>query len=241
MNNIIYSAIVKEKHVILCEYTEYTGNFNQMLINFIKFIQNSSYKSFKSKIIIDNYQIFCIKDNFIYYVIFTSTLEKNEENILFSFLISIKNILLNKIPLNELKNKKPLSLKNFIPILKENMLTFNENSNKFVNNSNNEIISNLFEYQPKNFDDNQISILSTKKDNDKYNSVINDDMILYNNKKYLNELLLVETSSNNTKSTSLFSFRSQNIKCNCRYITIIIIIIIVFIIIVFLVLYLFII
>ena len=239
MNNIIYSAIVKEKHVILCEYTEYTGNFNQMLINFIKFIQNSSYKSFKSKIIIDNYQIFCIKDNFIYYVIFTSTLEKNEENILFSFLISIKNILLNKIPLNELKNKKILSLKNFIPILKENMLTFNENSNKFVNNSNNEIISNLFEYQPKNFDDNQISILSTKKDNDKYNSVINDDMILYNNKKYLNELLLVETSSNNTKSTSLFSFRSQNIKCNCRYITIIIIIIIVFIIIVFLVLYLF--
>ena len=239
MNNIIYSAIVKEKHVILCEYTEYTGNFNQMLINFIKFIQNSSYESFKSKIIIDNYQIFCIKDIFIYYVIFTSTLEKNDENILFSFLISIKNILLNKIPLNELKNKKPLSLKNFIPILKENMLTFNENNNKFMNNSNNEIISNLFEYQPKNFDDNQISILSTKKDNDKYNSVINDDMILYNNKKYLNELLLVETSSNKTKSTSLFSFRSQNIKCNCRYITIIIIIIIVFIIIVFLVLYLF--
>ena len=239
MNNIIYSAIVKEKHVILCEYTEYTGNFNQMLINFIKFIQNSSYESFKSKIIIDNYQIFCIKDNFIYYVIFTSTLEKNDENILFSFLISIKNILLNKIPLNELKNKKPLSLKNFIPILKENMLTFNENNNKFMNNSNNEIISNLFEYQPKNFDDNQISILSTNKDNDKYNSVINDDMILYNNKKYLNELLLVETSSNNTKSTSLFSFRPQNIKCNCRYITIIIIIIIVFIIIVFLVLYLF--
>ena len=239
MNNIIYSAIVKEKHVILCEYTEYTGNFNQMLINFIKFIQNSSYESFKSKIIIDNYQIFCIKDIFIYYVIFTSTLEKNDENILFSFLISIKNILLNKIPLNELKNKKPFSLKNFLPILKENILAFNKNNNKFVNNSNNEIISNLIEYQPKNYDENKyfFTILSKKKVHDENNNVDYNNMLLYNNKKNLDELLLVETSSNETKSTSLFSFRPQNNKC-CKYATIIILIII-FIFLVLFVLYLF--
>ena len=118
MNNIIYSAIIREKHVILCEYTEYTGNYNQMLINYIKLIQNSSNKSFKSKNIIGNYQIFCIKDNIIYYVLFTSASEKNEENNFFSFLISIKNILLNKLPLSELKNKKPFSLKNFLPVLK---------------------------------------------------------------------------------------------------------------------------
>ena len=239
MNNIIYSAIIKEKHVILCEYTEYTGNFNQFLINFIKCIQNSSNKSFKSKIIIGNYQIFCIKDNFIYYVLFTSALEKNEENIFFSFLINIKNILLNKIPLNELKNKKPFSLKNFLPILKENILAFNKNNNKFVNNSNNEIISNLIEYQPKNYDENKyfFTILSKKKVHDENNNVDYNNMLLYNNKKNLDELLLVETSSNETKSTSLFSFRPQNNKC-CKYATIIILIII-FIFLVLFVLYLF--
>ena len=213
MNNIIYSAIIKEKHVILCEYTEYTGNFNQMLINFIKFIQNSSYKSFKSKIIIDNYQIFCIKDNFIYYVLFTSALEKNEENIFFSFLINIKNILLNKIPLNELKNKKPFSLKNFLPILKENILAFNKNNNKFVNNSNNEIISNLIEYQPKNYDENKyfFTILSKKKVHDENNNVDYNNMLLYSNKNnlkinfynFFNFIILNKYNTNKTKNIKI--------------------------------------
>ena len=238
MNNIIYSAIIREKHVILCEYTEYTGNYNQMLINYIKLIQNSSNKSFKSKNIIGNYQIFCIKDNIIYYVLFTSASEKNEENNFFSFLISIKNILLNKLPLSELKNKKPFSLKNFLPVLKENMLKFNKNNNNFVNNSNNEIISNLVEYQPQNYDENRFffSILSKKKVQNENNNVDYNNMLLYSNKNNLDELLLVETSSNKTKSTSLFSFRPQN-KC-CKYTTIIIMIII-FIFIVLFVLYLF--
>ena len=119
MNNILYSAIIKEKNVILCEYTEYTGNFNQILQKFIKILQNSQNKTFKSKIIIGNYQIFCIKENIIYYVLFTQISEKNEDNIFFSFLLNIKNALLNKFPLNELENKKSFSLKIFLPILKE--------------------------------------------------------------------------------------------------------------------------
>jgi len=85
MNNIIYSAIIKEKNVILCEYTEYTGNFNQILKKFIKLIENSPNKTFKCKFIIGNYQIFCIKENFIYYILFTAILEKNEEIIFLAF------------------------------------------------------------------------------------------------------------------------------------------------------------
>ena len=227
MNNILYSAIIKEKNVILCEYTEYTGNFNQILQKFIKILQNSQNKTFKSKIIIGNYQIFCIKENIIYYVLFTQISEKNEDNIFFSFLLNIKNALLNKFPLNELENKKSFSLKIFLPILKENISTFNKNNQKFVNKSNTEIISNLIDYYPKNNDENNyiFPILSMEKVHDESNNVDNNSKLLYNNKSNLDELLLVETSTSKTKS-SLFSFHPQNNKC-CKITTIIILIVII--------------
>ena len=44
--SIIYSLIAKDKDRILCDYSEFTGNFEQITVKLLKKVQNESIATF---------------------------------------------------------------------------------------------------------------------------------------------------------------------------------------------------
>ena len=87
--NIIYSALFREKHTILCEYTECSGNFSQIITNIIQEIImkfENPLNSYRTYFYYGKYSIFVIKTDKIY--LLTMIPNKNSKNtdIIFSLL-----------------------------------------------------------------------------------------------------------------------------------------------------------
>lgn len=213
--NIVYSAIIKEKHTILSEFTECSGNFSQIIEHIIKeVIMNfkdppSIYRTY---FYYGKYAIYLIKYKKVYIIIMFPNVKINNTEIVFSLLYcffeKLKSI--KELDLDHMGKMRPYSLKDFSSVFKEQILKFNSNSEAFISNLKNSNDFFPYDLEDRNFEANiELPILSNiqvhaeKQKNDEeikeeqeismrksYNSITQDsfkDDIL---RQYKNEKLL---------------------------------------------------
>lgn len=180
--NIIYSSIFREKHTILSEYTECSGNFSQIMTHIMKEVimkfENPPIQ-YRTYFYYGKYAIFLIKYQKLYIIImFPNTKIQNNE-IIFALLYSIFEKLNTQkdIDLEKISKMKAYSLSQFTKVFKEQINEFNSNCNKFIQylKYGNQFI--VFEPFEDRYFDSQIElpILSNEQvhDDKKLNS--NDD------------------------------------------------------------------
>ena len=204
--NIIYSAIVREKHTILSEYTECSGNFSQIITHIMTEIImrfENPLNSYRTYFYIGKYAIFLIKYQKIYILIMFPNTKINNIDIIFSLLYSFFQKLQKEkdIDFEKMTKMRAYSLSHFSDIFKEQIEKFNSNNNSF-----NSFLANITEfslYEPfknRNFEtDIQLPILSItqvhnennnkNKDNDNYmdkdKDKVKDDNEITNKNTYL--------------------------------------------------------
>ena len=134
--NIVYTCILKEKHTILSEYTECSGNFSQIMEHIMKEIilkfENPP-TSYRTYFYIGKYTIFLIKYKKLYIIIMFPVVNINNKEIIFTLLFSLYD---------KLKSKKEINVDNvskirgytldFSSVFKEKIKDFYSNSNSFI-------------------------------------------------------------------------------------------------------------
>jgi hypothetical protein len=164
---LLYSVIVRLKQVVLCEFTDYTGNFSLITKLVSKKFNELEYKNneIKLKFIVGNYKVYCLKFNYLYIItclINSKKIDLNLDSNIFCYLFEIKKNLLSKIKIEDLKDKKAYSLSNYLDNLKKLTKKFNNNNKVFHNNLNK--IKNIVDDENLNdkiFDEKSIYSLST--------------------------------------------------------------------------------
>ena len=134
--NIIYSAILRQKHTILSEYTECSGNFSQIITVIIKDVVmkfENPPNSYRTYFYYGKYAFFIIKSESIYLLTMIPNTKNNNTDKIFSLLYCLyenfKNT--NKINFSEASKMKPYSLAECSSIFKENIKCFCQNINSF--------------------------------------------------------------------------------------------------------------
>lgn len=135
--NIIYTCIMREKHTILSEFTECSGNFAQIIEHIKKEIINNFQappKIYRTYFNYGKYSIFLIKNNKLYILIMFPNTKINNTEIIFSLLYCLYEKLKSKkeINLENISKMRAYSLKDFSLFLKEQITKFNSNSESFI-------------------------------------------------------------------------------------------------------------
>ena len=95
----IYSVIIREKHTILSEYTEFSGNFSQIITQIMKDIilkiENIP-NICRIYFYYGKYAIFFLKYNKLYIITMFPNVKLNNKEIIFAFLYSIFDSLISK-------------------------------------------------------------------------------------------------------------------------------------------------
>ena len=149
--NIVYSSIMREKHTILSEYTECSGNFSQIIEHIMKEVINKFENPpdiYRTYFFYGRYAIFLIKYNKMYILIMFPNKVINNNEIIFALLYSIFEKLKTKkqFDLKTISKMRAYTLKDFSSVLKEEIQKFNSNCQSFITylKYNNEFNS----YQP---------------------------------------------------------------------------------------------
>ena len=135
---LVYTSIVREKHTILSEYTEFSGNFSQILIQIMKDIimkLDNIPDMCRSYFFYGKYSIFFLKHKKIYLItMFPSITLKNKE-IIFAFLYSIYDSLKTKKDINieKMDKMKAYSLSSFVNVLSDKNKLFKTNYESLIN------------------------------------------------------------------------------------------------------------
>jgi len=222
---LLYSVILRFKKVVLCEFTEYTGNFSYIIklvskkFNELEYDKNNE---IKSKFIIGNYKVYCLKFNYLYFItclLNSNKMDLNIDSNIFCYLFEVKINLLSKIKIEDLKEKKAYSLSNYLDNLKKLTKKFNSNNKIFHNNLNK--IKNIINDENLNdkiFDENSIYSLSTEEvhsNSDKINlSSLKESELDIKTKSTLDDMLIV-TEENNQ---SIISRDEGNNENNINYV-----------------------
>lgn len=133
--NIIYSSIMREKHTILSDYTECSGNFAQIIEHIMKEIINKFEEPpniYRTYFYYGQYAIFLIKYNKIYILIMFPNTKINNNEIIFSLLYSLFEKLKTTNDLEKIAKMKAYTLNHFSEIIKEQINTFNSNCQAFI-------------------------------------------------------------------------------------------------------------
>jgi hypothetical protein len=115
---IYYCLIAKKSNIILCEYTEYSGNFQQYTMQLLAKVEAESMKTFELEDFLFHYinedglTILCMTDK---------TMQKK---IAFAFMQDIRKTLIGIYSMRELENAKAYSLSTFIDKLREKVVWF---------------------------------------------------------------------------------------------------------------------
>ena len=117
--SLIYSLISHKPDIVLCEHTEYNGNFMQIIRSIL---QKGVKDNIKCVIPYDKYKIHYITEDGITYLSFSEELK--DENA-FAFLIDIKRKLLKNNTVESLLSMSTFSLENFSKVLKQYMIYYN--------------------------------------------------------------------------------------------------------------------
>ena len=166
---IVYSAIIREKHTILAEYTEFSGNFSQIITQIMKDIimkfENIPNIT-RSYFFYGKYALFFLKYKKLYIITMFPNIKLNNKEIIFAFLYSIFDELKSKkeIDIEKMDKMKAYSLTEFSKIFEDKIKLFNSDFNSFIN-----FIKNLkefpnYEIKERNFESNiQLPVLSKEQ------------------------------------------------------------------------------
>ena len=122
--SLIYSLISKNKDTVLCEYTDFKGNFQQISR---VILQKGIKKDSKYIINYDKYNIHYINENSITFLLLD---EEVNDDIAFSFLTDLKNEILKFYSFDDLKNYSTDQLKNGVDIIKKLINYYNNNPSR---------------------------------------------------------------------------------------------------------------
>jgi hypothetical protein len=151
--SIIYTVITKNFKSVLCEFTEYNGNFEQIS----PLILSEQEKNFCLKKVIDydDYTFYLINKNlcidhqnlnngfYINIMCLVNKENKPSKNIIFEYLTDLFNKLVKDNSIESLQTCRAYSLENFNEVLKTMMMKFNKTIEKnkrieTINNDNND-------------------------------------------------------------------------------------------------------
>ena len=133
---IVYSSIIREKHKILSEYTECSGNFSQIII----YIMNEVILKFENPpeiyrtyFFYGKYALFLLKYKKLYISIMFPNVKINNKEIIFSLLYCFFDKLksLKGLDLETISKMREYSL-NFTDIFKEQINKFNKDCTSFI-------------------------------------------------------------------------------------------------------------
>lgn len=201
---LVYTSIVREKHTILSEYTEFSGNFSQILIQIMKDIimkLDNIPDMCRSYFFYGKYSIFFLKHKKIYLItMFPSITLKNKE-IIFAFLYSIYESLKTKKDINieKMDKMKAYSLSSFVNVLSDKNKLFKTNNESFINLIKNLQLFPEFDIGEKHYETElQLPVLS-KAQAHAEKKIKEEDM------KYLDDIDVDFKSPNNKSFTSFNS------------------------------------
>ena len=168
---IIYLAVIREKHTILSEYTECSGNFLQIIKYIMTEIIMKSYApkiKYKSNFIFGKYIFYILKDQKCYIIIMLPYSTYINSDQLYSLLVSLYIKLTKKITdITKFNKMKPYSLSSFTEELSNQYKLFNEDNKifdeflpKLVEFEDFEINTEYTEYNINNIEETQLPILS---------------------------------------------------------------------------------
>jgi hypothetical protein len=147
--NAIYTAVIKKKNIILSEYTDYSGNFEQTIKKIMKNISDKNIENdiYKATIFISKLKIFILKKSEIYLILISDIKEYDEEknNYAFCFLYSIATKLYELYNPEELKHAKAFTLIDFKKILEQHITNFRSNIKYYK-----EYLQNISSYTTEN-------------------------------------------------------------------------------------------
>ena len=89
---LVYSVIIRAKHPILSEYTEFSGNFSQIIVEIMKEIImkfEDIPNICRTYFFYGKYALFFLKYNKVYIITMLPNIKLNNKEIIFAFLYSI--------------------------------------------------------------------------------------------------------------------------------------------------------
>jgi len=181
---LVYSAIIREKHTILSEYTEFSGNFSQIITQIMKEIilkLENIPKIYRTYFYYGKYSIFCLKYNKVYIITMFPNIRVNNKEIIFAFLYSIFDSLKSKkgIDIEKLEKMKAYTLSSFSEVFAEKIKLFNSNSDSFIKLIKNLQIFEIFNAPKGNYElELNLPILSKTQTHTEKNKKIGDDEIV---------------------------------------------------------------
>ena len=181
---LVYSAIIREKHTILSEYTEFSGNFSQIITQIMKEIilkLENIPKICRTYFYYGKYSIFCLKYNKVYIITMFPNIRVNNKEIIFAFLYSIFDSLKTKkgIDIEKLEKMKAYTLSSFSEVFAEKIKLFNSNSDSFIKLIKNLQIFEMFNAPKGNYElELNLPILSKTQTHTEKNKKIGDDEIV---------------------------------------------------------------
>ena len=181
---LVYSAIIREKHTILSEYTEFSGNFSQIITQIMKEIilkLENIPKICRTYFYYGKYSIFCLKYNKVYIITMFPNIRVNNKEIIFAFLYSIFDSLKSKkgMDLEKLEKMKAYTLSSFSEVFAEKIKLFNSNSDSFIKLIKNLQTFEMFNAPKGNYElELNLPILSKTQTHTEKNKKIGDDEIV---------------------------------------------------------------
>ena len=181
---LVYSAIIREKHTILSEYTEFSGNFSQIITQIMKEIilkLENIPKICRTYFYYGKYSIFCLKYNKVYIITMFPNIRVNNKEIIFAFLYSIFDSLKTKkgMDIEKLEKMKAYTLSSFSEVFAEKIKLFNSNSDSFIKLIKNLQIFEIFNAPKGNYElELNLPILSKTQTHTEKNKKIGDDEIV---------------------------------------------------------------
>ena len=145
--SIIYNLISRGPKTILCDFTHYTGNFQQISIKILEFVK----KGRKGKIIYDNQSIFYYEErsDIIYLTLVQGDFENIKDEHFFSLLIDIENSFKERYSLREIFQSYAYQLKDFSRLIQPIVNFYEEKTNYIkqgcLNNEDNQRVEILKE------------------------------------------------------------------------------------------------
>ena len=145
--SIIYNVISRGPKTILCDFSHYTGNFQQIAIKILEFVK----KGRKGKIIYDNNSIFYYeeKSDIIYLTLVQGDFTGIKDEHFFSLLIDIQNSFKERYTLREIFQSYAYQLKDFSRLIQP-IVNFYEDKINYIkqgclNNEDNQKVEILKE------------------------------------------------------------------------------------------------
>ena len=188
---IIHVLISKNIDTVLCEYTEYQGNFNTIARNFLQKVKPNT----RQTIQYDSYQYHYINKDNITYLCITSNFP---EDTTFAFLMEVQRQFLDQNDYKDIMKKQSYQLDYFEKNLKNIMDYYNKCPEKTLSG---EIIKNLV-------DAKSIAIENIEKlieRDDKLNITVQKSDKLYDQSKNINSL--ANSIKNQKKAEKLRNMR----------------------------------